>query len=96
MKTRFRVMEWSGGAPASPAKPSLMLVHFKGKGRINYANSDRLRRLDGAGDAGDVQRALSIYEQMLGPKHASTAGTLNNLALLLQAQGNLINQYISM
>jgi tetratricopeptide (TPR) repeat protein len=33
------------------------------------------------------QRALSIREQQLGPDHPQTAGSLNNLATLYQAQG---------
>jgi tetratricopeptide (TPR) repeat protein len=33
--------------------------------------------------------ALAIYEKALGPEHPSTATSLNNLAALLQAQGDL-------
>jgi tetratricopeptide (TPR) repeat protein len=36
-----------------------------------------------------LERALAICEKALGPEHPSTAGCLNNLALLLKAQGNL-------
>jgi tetratricopeptide (TPR) repeat protein len=35
------------------------------------------------------ERALAISEKVLGPDHASTATSLNNLALLLQDQGDL-------
>ena len=35
------------------------------------------------------ERALAISEKALGPKHPDTATNLNNLALLLQAQGDL-------
>ena len=35
------------------------------------------------------ERALSIYEKLNGPDHPDTALCLNNLALLLQAQGDL-------
>jgi tetratricopeptide (TPR) repeat protein len=34
-------------------------------------------------------RALAIREKLLGPEHPSTATSLNNLALLLEAQGDL-------
>ncbi len=33
------------------------------------------------------QRALTIYEKVLGPEHPETASTLNNLALLYAVQG---------
>ncbi len=36
-----------------------------------------------------VERALAIREKALGPEHPDTATSLNNLALLLQAQGDL-------
>jgi tetratricopeptide (TPR) repeat protein len=35
------------------------------------------------------ERALAICERVLGPGHPHTAGSLNNLASLLQAQGDL-------
>ena len=35
------------------------------------------------------ERALAIREKVLGPEHPDTAKSLNNLALLLQAQGEL-------
>ena len=35
------------------------------------------------------ERALAIYEKVLGPEHPDTATSLNNLAVLLQAQGDL-------
>jgi hypothetical protein len=35
-----------------------------------------------------VERALAIYERVLGPEHSSTATSLNNLAHLFQAQGD--------
>jgi tetratricopeptide (TPR) repeat protein len=35
------------------------------------------------------KRALAIYEKVLGSEHPSTATSLNNLASLLQAQGDL-------
>ena len=35
------------------------------------------------------ERALAIREKALGPEHPDTATSLNNLALLLQAQGDL-------
>ena len=35
------------------------------------------------------ERALAIYEQVLGPEHPDTATSLNNLGFLLQAQGDL-------
>ena len=35
------------------------------------------------------ERALGICEKVLGPEHPKTATTLNNLAVLLQAQGDL-------
>ncbi|RBP08535.1 Tfp pilus assembly protein PilF [Roseiarcus fermentans] len=35
------------------------------------------------------ERALTIREKALGPDHPATAASLNNLALLLQAQGDL-------
>ena len=34
------------------------------------------------------ERALAIHETALGPDHPDTGGSLNNLAHLLQAQGN--------
>src|SRR5436305_9077661 len=34
-----------------------------------------------------AQRALAIYEQVLGPNHPETAGSLNNLAYLYDNQG---------
>ena len=34
-------------------------MHFKGKGRINYANSDDLRRLDGAGHDSEARLPTS-------------------------------------
>jgi tetratricopeptide (TPR) repeat protein len=37
-----------------------------------------------------VERALSIHEKALVPDHPMTAGTLNNLGYLLQAQGDLV------
>jgi len=36
-----------------------------------------------------LERALAIREKSLGPEHPDTASSLNNLALLLQAQGDL-------
>ena len=35
------------------------------------------------------ERALAICEKALGPEHPHTATSLNNLACLLQAQGDL-------
>ena len=35
------------------------------------------------------ERALAIYEKVLGPEHPDTATGLNNLAGLLEAQGDL-------
>jgi Tetratricopeptide repeat len=35
------------------------------------------------------KRALTICEKMLGPEHADTAQSLNNLGVLLQDQGDL-------
>jgi tetratricopeptide (TPR) repeat protein len=35
------------------------------------------------------ERALAIYERVLGPDHPDTAASLSNLALLLRAQGDL-------
>ena len=32
---------------------------------------------------------MAIREQVLGPKHPDTAGSLNNLGFLLRAQGDL-------
>src|SRR5438105_3235840 len=43
----------------------------------NYAQAEPL-----------YQRALAIWEQVLGPLHPDTATSLNNLALLYYAQGN--------
>jgi len=42
------------------------------------------------------ERALAIREKTLGPEHPDTAESLNNLALLLQAQGDLaaMNQQV--
>ena len=37
-----------------------------------------------------LERALAIYENALGPNHPDTALILNNFALLLQAQGDLV------
>jgi tetratricopeptide (TPR) repeat protein len=34
-----------------------------------------------------MERALAVYEQVLGPTHPDTALSLNNLGALLQAQG---------
>ncbi len=34
------------------------------------------------------ERALAIGERVLGPEHPATASSLNNLAILLQAQGD--------
>jgi tetratricopeptide (TPR) repeat protein len=34
-------------------------------------------------------RALAIHQKVLGPEHSDTAKSLNNLAMLLQAQGDL-------
>jgi tetratricopeptide (TPR) repeat protein len=36
------------------------------------------------------ERALAIYEKVLGPDHVSTAASLNNLGFLLQKQGELV------
>src|SRR5207237_1184701 len=36
------------------------------------------------------ERALAIAEKALGPEHRGTAATLNNLAGLLQDQGDLV------
>ncbi len=36
----------------------------------------------------DSRRTLAIREEVLGPKHPSTATSLNSLALLLKSQGN--------
>jgi tetratricopeptide (TPR) repeat protein len=36
-----------------------------------------------------LERALAIYEQVLGAEHPNTATSLNNLGVLLQAQGDL-------
>ena len=36
-----------------------------------------------------IERALAIREKVLGPEHADTANSLNNLAFLLQPQGEL-------
>ena len=35
------------------------------------------------------ERALAIYEAVLGPQHPATASSLNNLGFVLQAQGEL-------
>ena len=35
------------------------------------------------------ERALSGFERLLGPNHADTLGTVNNLAALLAQQGKL-------
>ena len=35
----------------------------------------------------DIQRALAIWEKVLGPEHPDVALSLNNLALLYHAQG---------
>jgi hypothetical protein len=35
------------------------------------------------------ERALAIYENVLGPEHPDTAQSVNNLASLLLAQGDL-------
>jgi tetratricopeptide (TPR) repeat protein len=37
-----------------------------------------------------AERALTIYEKVSGPEHLDTAGALNNLAVLLQDQGDLL------
>jgi len=46
-------------------------------GRAEYATAEPLH-----------QRALAIYEKVLGPDHPSTATSLNNLALLYHNQGH--------
>jgi len=48
-------------------------------GRAAYARAEMLGR-----------RALAIQEKVLGAEHPDTAGTLNNLALLLVDQGDLV------
>jgi Tfp pilus assembly protein PilF len=35
------------------------------------------------------ERALAMREQVSGPEHPDTAGSLNNLGYLLRAQGDL-------
>ena len=35
------------------------------------------------------ERALAIYERVLGPEHPKTASSLSNLGSLLDAQGDL-------
>ena len=37
-----------------------------------------------------VERALAINEKALGPEHPHTATSLNNLAVLLQDQGDVV------
>jgi Tfp pilus assembly protein PilF len=44
---------------------------------------------DLAGARPYYERALAIYEQVLGPQHPDTASSLNNLGALLHAQGEL-------
>ena len=46
------------------------------RGRARYDEAELL-----------YQRALQIREQVLGPDHPDTAGSLNNLAALLKSQG---------
>jgi tetratricopeptide (TPR) repeat protein len=36
-----------------------------------------------------LERALAVREKALGPEHPATATSLNNLALLLHAKGDL-------
>jgi hypothetical protein len=36
-----------------------------------------------------LERALAIWEKVLGPEHPNVAAGLNNLALLLRDQGDL-------
>jgi hypothetical protein len=36
-----------------------------------------------------LERALDIHQRVLGPDHRQTAESLNNLAVVLQAQGEL-------
>ena len=46
-------------------------------------------RGDLAGARPYTERALAIWERVLGPEHPDTAGSLNNLGYLLQAMGDL-------
>jgi hypothetical protein len=36
-----------------------------------------------------MERALAIYEKVLGPEHRHTAASMGNLATLLSTQGDL-------
>jgi hypothetical protein len=51
-------------------------VHFKGKGRINYANSHHLRRFDGAGHDSEsrLPTSTAVLARLMGrPNPTNTA-----------------------
>ncbi len=55
---------------------------------LNGALGEHLRMIGTYQEAQSyLQRALAIYEQQLGATHPNTAASLNNLAMLYQAQG---------
>jgi hypothetical protein len=55
-----------------------------------FAGQYRRTALAAYAQAGPLfERALAIREEVLGPAHPATAQSLNNLALLRQAQGDL-------
>jgi CHAT domain-containing protein/Tfp pilus assembly protein PilF len=72
------------------------LAAMTGEQRQKLAEADRLNReilaLNRAGRYGEAlqpaRRALAIRKAVLGARHPDTAGSLNNLGYLLEAQGN--------
>ncbi|MBK7219476.1 MAG: tetratricopeptide repeat protein [Candidatus Promineofilum sp.] len=66
---------------------------WAGKTRIGQPTCNEHGLPDNEGDLAGArpayERALAIVERILGPEHPDTAGSLNNLGYLLQAQGDL-------
>jgi hypothetical protein len=58
-------------------------------GLLNRAGQYFHRRAGFSGARQLYERALAIYQKVRGPEHRDTATTLDNLASLLQAQGDL-------
>ncbi len=66
-------------------------MHVRARFFPYTANSLRacLHRCTGKYDEAEplYRRALAVREKALGPQHPDTAGSINNLALLLKSQG---------
>jgi hypothetical protein len=56
---------------------------------LTAAAAEAAQRNDPAGAAGMLRQVLALQEAALGPHHRDLAATLNNLALMLERQGDL-------